>query len=241
MIAALAILGAAICAAAQNDKGAVKHNTRESAVTKEAATTKVAESAPVEDVSYSYEFKKSDFFIRHIRIKHDRRGRGEISFERQGDVEPIVEPLELSEHSRTRITALWDALRFLDSSATYQADKQFPQLGTMWLRMKRGTQERVAEFNWTHDPNAKALADEYRRASNQAIFVFDISVARQNQPLDTPKLLDRLDIYLKRAEISDPQQLVPLLRDLHTDERLPLITRNHAERILKKIEKLKTP
>ena len=237
VIAALAILGAAICAAAQNGGGAVKHNTREPK-----AATKAAENTPpVEDVSYSYEFKKPEFFVRHIRIKHDANGRGEIFFERQGDVEPIVEPLELSESSRTRITSLWDALRFLDSSANYQADKQFPHLGTMWLRMTRGTRERTAEFNWTNDPNAKALAEEYRRAANQAIFVFDISVARQIQPLDSPKLLDRLDLHLKRAELSDPQQLVPLLRDLHTDERLPLMTRNHAERILKKLEKLKTP
>lgn len=239
MIAALAILGAAICAAGQNSGGAVKHNPREAVVTKEAA--KAADSAPTDDVSYSYEFKKSDFFVRHIKIKHDARGRGEISFEKQGDMEPITEPLELSKNSLTRITSLWDALRFLDSSANYQAEKQFPHLGTMWLRMTRGTRERVAEFNWTNDPDAKALAEEYRRAANQAIFVFDISVARQNQPLDSPKLLTRLDIHLKRGELSDPQQLVPLLADLETDERLPLITRNHAGRLLKKIEKLKTP
>jgi hypothetical protein len=239
MIAALVVLSAAICTVAQNNKGAAKQNTRELETTK--TTAKAAESAPAEDVSYSYEFKQSNFFIRHIVIKHDGRGRGEISFERQGDLEPIVEPLELSENSRTRITALWQALNFLDSSTNYQAEKQFPHLGTMRLRMTKDTRERVAEFNWTNDLNAKALADEYRRAANQFIFVFDMSVARQNQPLDSPKLLDRLDIYLKRAELSDPQQLVPLITDLVTDERLPLMSRNHAARILKQLEKLKTP
>jgi hypothetical protein len=238
LIAALAILGAAICAAAQNGSGAIKQNTRQPVVTKD-SPPKSAENRPVEDVSYSYEFKKAEFFVRHIRIKHDANGRGEISFERQGDIEPIIEPLELSESSRTRITALWEALRFLDSSENYQADKQFPHLGTMWLGMTKGTRQRVAEFNWTNDPNTKALVDEYRRAANQAIFVFDISVARQNQPLDSPKLLDRLDIHLKRDEISDAQQLLPLLRELQTDERLPLMTRNHAERIVKKLEKSK--
>lgn len=237
MIAALAVLSAAICTVAQNGSGAVKHNSREAVVAKE--VKKVAE--PLDDVSYSYEFKKSDFFIRHIRIKHDSRGRGEISFERQNDLEPIVEPLELSETLSTRITALWQALRFLDSSTNYQAEKQFPQLGTMWLRMTQGERVRTAEFNWTNDQNARALTDEYRRMANQAIFIFDISVARQNQPLDSPKIMDRLDIYLKRGELSDPQQLIPLLSDLRTDERLPLMARNHAERILKKIEKLKTP
>lgn len=240
MIAALAIMGAAICAGAQQqrqDGGAAKQNTREPAA-KDATTTPI-KNAPVDDVTYSYEFEKSDFLIRRILIKHDANGRGEISFERQGDTEPIVEPLELSETSRTRINSLWEALRFLDSNANYQSEKQFPHLGTMRLGMTRGTRQRVAEFNWTSNPNAKALTDEYRRTANQAIFVFDISVARQNQPLDSPKILDRLDAYLKRNELTDPRQLIPLLRDLNTDERLPLMARNHAARILKKLEKEK--
>lgn len=235
MIAALLILGAAICALGQTGSGAVKQNTREPEATKEAAT--VIKSAPAEDVSYAYEFAKSDFLIRRIIIKHDGEGHGEISFERQGDIEPIVEPLDLSEGARTRVLALWNNLRFLDSTVSYQAERQFPQLGTMRLRMTRGTRERVVEFNWTHDADAKALTDEYRRAANQAIFIFDISVARQNQPLDSPKLLDRLDSHLKRNELSDPQQLIPLLREINTDERFPLMARNHAARILKKLEK----
>lgn len=234
-IAALLIMGAAICALGQNNSGAVKHNTREVEATKKAATP--LKSAPAEDISYSYEFEKADFVVRHIIIKHDSQGRGEITFEKRGDLEVIVEPLELSESARTRILALWDALHFLDSSENYQSDKQFPHLGTMRLKMTKATRERIAEFNWTNDANAKALADEYRRAANQAILVFDFSVARQTQPLDSPKLLDRLDSYLKRNEISDAQQLVPLLRDLNTDERLPLMARNHAARILKKLEK----
>jgi hypothetical protein len=235
MIAALAVLGAAICVAAQTGGSPVKQNTREQKTTKEAAKT--AESAPVDDATYTYEFEKSDFHIRHIVIKHDSVGRGEISFERQGDLEPIIEPLVFSNAARARVLALWEALRFLDSTANYQADKDFAHLGTMRLKMTRGTQARTAEFNWTNDPNAKALAEEYRRAANQAVFVFDMSVARQNQPLDSPKLLDRLDNHLKRGDLSDPQQLVPLLRELNTDERLPLMSRNHAARILKQLAK----
>jgi hypothetical protein len=236
MIAALVMMGAAICALGQTGGGAVKQNTREVEATKGKAIAPQT-NAPAEDVSYAYEFEKSDFLIRRIIIKHDGEGRGEISFERQGDIEPIVEPLNLSVTARGRILALWNNLRFLDSTVSYQADRQFPQLGTMRLRMTRGTRGRVVEFNWTNDADARSLADEYRRAANQAILIFDISVARQNQPLDSPKLLDRLDTYLKRGDLSDPQQLIPLLREMNTDERFPLMARNHAARILKKLEK----
>lgn len=234
MIAALVSLSAAICAAAQTSGNAVKQNRREQSP--KAATPDV-KSAPLEDAAYSYEFSQPQFTIRRIIIEHDAQGRGHISFERQGEVEAITDPIELSDAARARILGLWNALHFLDSDANYQSEKQFPHLGTMKLKMRRGGRERVAEFNWTNDANAKALAEEYRKAANQAIFIFDITVAREHEALNTPKLLDTLDIYISRNDLSDPQQLISLIRDLSTDERLPLMARNHAGRILKKLEK----
>lgn len=234
LIAALLTLGAAICAAAQSSPAA-KQNTREPVATSDVAPIKVSEST--DDTHYAYEFKQPDFYVNHIVIEHDARGRGTVSFERKGLEEPIVEPLALSEAATGRIKALWEALHFLDSDADYQAPKQFPHLGTMFLRMKRGERARTAEFNWTHDEGALALTAEYKRAADQAIMIFDINLARENQPLNAPKLMDQLETMLKRNGLSDPQQLLPLLREVRTDERLPLIARNHAERILKKIEK----
>jgi hypothetical protein len=234
-VAALLILGAAICAVAQNDNNPQKQNRRSGEDAKAAAEPE--RSAPSDDAVYAYEFRQPAFYIRHIKVSHDSAGRGEITFERQGDLEQVVEPLELSATSLARIKGLWDALRFLESNANYQSDRDYSHLGTIRLGMTRGGRTREAEFNWTTDASAKALADEYRRVSNQSVFVFDIALARQLQPLNSPKLMERLDKFLSMNELTDPQQLVPLLRDLSTDERLPLMARNHAGRILKKLEK----
>ncbi|MGA9995208.1 MAG: hypothetical protein WBP93_07340 [Pyrinomonadaceae bacterium] len=258
--AALLVLSAAICAAPQSRKTKPgQQATEPSSVTqpkpdtpdaktkapskqnaREQKSEKASGEAPVVDangVSYSYEFTQPKFYVSRIVIEHDAAGRGKISFQRLGSVEMIEEPFQLSASSLERIRTQWDALRFLDSETNYQAERQYPHLGTMRLHMKQGTRERTTEFNWTNDLNAKALADEYRRAADQAILVFDLSVSRENQPLASPKLLDQLDSMLKRGGLSDPKQLVALLRDINTDERLPLIARNHAERLLKKIEK----
>ncbi|HYE63929.1 MAG TPA: hypothetical protein VD966_00010 [Pyrinomonadaceae bacterium] len=256
MIAALLILSAAICATAQsnanvkpqsNEKPAVspsKQNARERGGASPAGQNQdgrtnasPAEQDAGEAVFYSYEFKQPEFLINHVLIEHDGNGRGKISFKRKSEEEPYVDPLELSSAALARIKALWDGLRFLDSETSYQTERQYPHLGTIWLRMKRGGRERTAEFNWTSDRQAFALVTEYRRVADQALFIFDITVARQNQPLEAPGLMDRLDALLNRGGLSDPQQLVSLLRDLRTDERIPLMARNRAERILKKIEK----
>lgn len=264
LIAALLIWSAAICAVAQskaskkNNKSEPqptvpapsKQNSRDAAngqsanetPTKPAQTeAKTASSSSKEkadavSVKYSYEFTQPNFLLNHILIEHDASGRGQITFERK-NTEPLTDPLDLSAATVARLKTLWDALHFLDSQQSYQSEKDYPHLGTNRLRMTEGTRDRLAEFNWTGDKDAFALVTEYKRIANQAIFLFDIALARENQPLDSPKLMDQFDDYLRRNEIADPQQLLPLLRELSTDERLPLIARNHAARIVKKIEK----
>jgi len=107
----------------------------------------------------------------------------------------------------------------------------------MKIGMQLGEKKRIAEFNWTHDPNAADLIAEYRKLADQAILVFDISVARENQPLNAPKLMETMESLLKRNGLSDPKQLLPLLTDISTDEHVPLIARNHALRLIKQIKK----
>jgi hypothetical protein len=186
---------------------------------------------------YSYEFSQPEFYVRHIVIEHDASGRGKTTFERLNEETSVEEPIGLSPAVMNRLTELWQALRFLESAENYQADKQFPHLGTMRIGMTDGARKRTAEFNWSNNASASALVGEYRRIADQAIFVFDVSVARENQPLNTPKLMEYLESSMKRNWMSDPQQLIPLLKEISTDEHLPLIARNHALRLLKKLEK----
>jgi hypothetical protein len=231
--AALMVFSVAISIYAQ-DQGGAKQNSRPQQV---AASPVTAGDTRAGAVKYSYEFSQPKFYIKHIVIEHDANGRGTVTFERLNEDTPVVEPLALSTEALERITASWQALRFLDSDTDYQASKQFPHLGTMRIGMQRGEQKRVAEFNWTNNSDASALVNEYRKAADQAILIFDISVARENQPLNAPKLMETMESLLKRDGLSDPHQLLKLLQDLSTDEHVPLIARNHALRLIKKIQK----
>lgn len=226
------VFSAAISIYAQNQDG-VKHNARP----QQSAAAAVGGETRTEAVKYSYEFSQPKFYIKHIVLEHDVNGRGTVTFERLNEDTPVTEPIELSADVLARINAAWQALQFLDSSADYQANKQFPHLGTMRIGMARGERKRVAEFNWTNDKNAETLVNEYRKAADQAIWIFDIAVARENQPLNAPKLMEGMESMLKRNALSDPRQLLKLLQDLSTDEHVPLIARNHALRLIKQIQK----
>ena len=199
----------------------------------------VPDSKKATSVRYTWEFSHSEFLIKHIAVEHDATGRGKVTFARKGEEDPIVEHVELTPSVLERIEKLWRELRFLDSNENYQASKDFAHLGTYKLGMTAFDRKRTAEFNWTGNESAWALAQEYRRVADQVIFIFDMTVARENQPLNTPGLLKQLESMYNRNALSDPKQLVPLLKEIRTDAHIPLIARNHADRLLKKIEKKK--
>ncbi len=186
---------------------------------------------------YFYEFSQPEFTISSIYIEHDESGKGTIRFMKKFYDEEISDPIALSADALERVKTLWQNLNFLDSSENYQYEKDYSHLGNMKFTMEKDGQTRTAGFNWTTHPEAKALADEYRKIGNQYIWMFDINLSRENQPLESAKIMNALDSQIKRNEIADPVQLIPFLKQLSEDERIPLISRNHATRIVKEIEK----
>ena len=189
--------------------------------------------------SYIYEFTRPGFVVSNIRIEHDETGRGKITFMKEGLDDPESEDLELSPVTMERLKNAFTALNFLDSTETYQTPRDYSTLGNISITYRKDGRERTAKDNWRENKDAKLLMDEYRKISNQYVWQFDIEVSRENQPLNAPSLLDALDSYLRRNEISDPKQMVPLLKELSNDERIPLIARNHATKLAEKIEKEK--
>jgi hypothetical protein len=204
------------------------------------ASSPDAANRPKEDPNathYVYEFRQPDFFVYFIHIEHDGHGRGLIRFERRSDTEQITDPIEFSPTALARIQARFSALNFLDSAVNYQGERTYPSQGQTRLTLRHDGRERTAEFNYSQNPDAQGLAEEYRRAAEQALFVFQAKVALESQPLEIPKLLNGLESLLERNYLSDRQQLLPLIRELSEDERVPLVGRNQAARILKKLEK----
>lgn len=189
------------------------------------------------EATYFYEFTQPEFTISRMIIEHDDAGMGTITFTRKLFSETVSDPLQVSPAALERINAAYAALNFIDSNEDYQYEKDYSHLGVATFRLKRAGKQRTAVFNYTSNKDARVLSDEYRKLGNQYVWIFDITVARENQPLESPRLLDALDAQIRRNEISDPTQLIPLLKGLADDERVPLISRNHAMKLVARIEK----
>lgn len=194
---------------------------------------------PVADTVYVYEFERPGFVYARVRIEHDASGKGAITFQKDASEEWISDPIQLSTLTLANIDRALEDLRFLDSNENYQTERDHSNMGNISLTLKRGGRSRTATFNWTDVAGAKMLMDEYRRISNEYTWRFEMTVGRENQPLQTPTIMATLSSYIQRHEISDPSRLLPFLDELSTDERLPLMARNRAAVLVKEIRKQK--
>ena len=217
-----------------NDAGRANATPTDTPNSASGANTPQTQNAPT---TYLYEFTSTQFDLRLVRIEHDEQGIGKIIFRRKDSPEEYTEKIALSEVALERTRAVWTKLNFIDSTRSYDSEKDFSHLGTIKLGMRHAGRERFTELHYPADPDAFALVNEYRRITEQTLFIFDITVARESQPLEAPKLMTRLERLIARQGVSDATQLTALLQDLATDERLPLIARNQATKLLKKIKK----
>jgi hypothetical protein len=189
--------------------------------------------------NYFYQFERPGFTFPSISIEHDEAGRGQITFVKEGNDVAICDPVELSPATLARLKESFAALNFLDSDETYQTPRDHSTMGNVTITLKQNDRSRTVHYNWSENKNAKALADEYRRISNEYIWRFEITSARENQPLLAPKLMQQMEDYLRRGEISDAAELVPFLLELSNDERIPLIARDKAAKFADQIQRSK--
>lgn len=188
-------------------------------------------------LEFRYVFTQPNFVYSRMVVEHDSSGRGRFSFDKTNNAETIAEVVQISPNVVDRIRAAYAALNFLESDEDYQHRRDYSHLGNVDITLSDGGRSRTARFNWTENPHARALMDDYRRLTQQFTWILDIGLARENQPLDSPNLMASLENLLRRNEIADPQQLLPFLEELAEDERLPLIARNRARSIIASIRK----
>ncbi|HXF05844.1 MAG TPA: hypothetical protein VNM72_10580 [Blastocatellia bacterium] len=201
------------------------------------APTADARAAASDAVHYYYRFENPKFDVPCMELEFDDTGKGRFSFRRKESAEAVTSPLELLPETLHKIRGSLEALRFLDSSETYQGERDASYLGTATIGVKQGSRERRVSFNFTRNETMRELAAVLRGITLQEYRVFLIELARQHEPLDLDKQLISLEAELKNGWLAEPVKLLPLLRRLRDDDDVLLIVRRRAERLVRFIEK----
>jgi hypothetical protein len=186
---------------------------------------------------FHYLFENPRFTTPIQEIKFDGKGRGRFRFVRKENNEEIVINLTVSAAVLSRIQTILDDLNFLNSSEDYQHKKDFSHLGKMTITYAHNGKERTVSFNYTDNSSMNHLSEIFRDLVTQETRIFEMETVLSNDPISMPAQLRLLESELKSKRIADPQRFVPMLQNLKLDESVPLIARNHSERLLQGIRK----
>lgn len=190
------------------------------------------------ETQFRYAFDNEKFTTPHLELQFGADGKGEFRFKKK-DSEEIVNKLQVTAPVLEQINSLLTEVNFLDSAENYQYKKDFSHLGTITISVSQNGKHREVSFNYTENQAMNKLANIFRNITTQETRIFEIEVVRQNDPISTPAQLRYLESELKSKNIADPERFTALLQELKVDESVPLIARNHADRLLKEIRKSK--
>ncbi|MFN0121918.1 MAG: hypothetical protein ACKV2V_15600 [Blastocatellia bacterium] len=187
---------------------------------------------------FRYLFENERFTTQRIRVEFDQAGQGIFSLTKKNSDE-VVNKLQLSAGLVAQLQGLLDAADFLAGSESYQHKKDFSHLGAVSITYARNGRERTAKFNYTEHPLMNRIAELFRNIANQEERIYDLQNAREADPLSTPKQMQLLENEFKSHRLADPARLITYLEELKLDEGIPLISRNHADRLIRMIQKQK--
>jgi hypothetical protein len=185
---------------------------------------------------YYFLFENERFTTPLQEVEFDGEGQGKFRFKRK-EQDEIVNKLIVSATLRGQIQSLFSELNFLSGNEDYQHKKDFSHLGTVTIGLTRGGKERLVKFNYTTNSALSQLREIFQNIATQETRIFEMETVRANDPISMPAQLRILEGELHSKHIADPQRFVPILQEMKLDESVPLIARNHAERLLQMIKK----
>lgn len=185
---------------------------------------------------YRYLFENPRFTTPIQELEFDGAGQGKFRFKRK-DSDEIVIKLSVSPEVLSQIQLLLDDMNFLSSGEDYQYKKDFSHLGNMTISFSRGEKERTVKFNYTENQSMSRLSDIFRNLVTQETRIFELEAVIANDPISAPAQLRMLESELKSKRVADPHRFSPILKNIKLDEGVPLIARNHADRLLQMISK----
>ncbi|MGH9765436.1 MAG: hypothetical protein ACREDR_45205 [Blastocatellia bacterium] len=199
-----------------------------------------AEAAPSKSgIAFTYKFENARFYIPLIDLQVNADRTAELSFKQGESDDTIDQTFTVRPETMNKLVELTTRSRFLESDEDYQSKKDFSHLGWITITATEGGHHRTARFNYSQNKDVSDLAEIFRAVATQWIDLFHINVAVEHQPLDLPAQLDVLENDLQIERLAEPESLVGPLRDISQDDTLPLIARNHANKIITAIQKKK--
>jgi len=161
-----------------------------------------------------------------VSIALEETGRAEYR-EAPDDDSPLV--LELSEADAREIFALAGKLDHF--RRPLEANLKVAFTGTKIFRYERGSLRQEAKFNYSTDPDARALWDWFERITETAQLFIQLERAAKHDRLGVNQAVLQLEVAYDRKRLVAAQQFVRLLERIASNEVYMHIARERAARL----------
>lgn len=162
----------------------------------------------------------------YVAIRLDESGRGE--YREQDDEDPIR--FQMSEAEVREIFALAAKLDYFRRPLEARARVAFT--GTKTFRYERGPARNEVKFNFSTDPDARALWDWFERITESAQLLQRLERAARHDRLGVNQALLELEMAWDRKRLVAPRQFLPVLERIAGNQAYMHIARERAARLL---------
>lgn len=162
----------------------------------------------------------------YVAIRVDETGRGE--YREQEDDDPLL--FQLTDAEVREIFALAEKLDRFRRPLEARAKVAFT--GTKTFRYERGDIRHEVRFNFSTDPDARALWDWFERITESAQLLQRLQRAARYDRLGVNQALLELEMTWDRKRLVAPQQFVPVLERIAGNQAYMHIARERAARLL---------
>lgn len=161
-----------------------------------------------------------------VAVTLDETGRAEYR-EAPDDDSPLV--VELTESETREIFALAEKLD--NFRRPLEAKLKVAFTGTKTFRYERGSVRQEVKFNYSTDPDARALWDWFERITETAQLFLQLERAAKHDRLGVNQAVLQLEVAYDRKRLVAPRQFVKLLERIAAGEAYMHMARERAARL----------
>lgn len=181
--------------------------------------------ASIAAITYSKTFKGSIPEFVEITVHQNGSGTWDI---RQLDENAAPQPFDINASLASEIFRLAALLHNFDG-IDLDAQRRIAYLGQKTFRYEQGARKQEVTYNYTLNEDAAALQQIFEGLGREELDVQDLQRTMRYDHLGVNEVLRRIETDVNANAIPAPENLLPVLDQVSSDERYMEIARKHAQ------------
>lgn len=168
----------------------------------------------------------------HVQVKEN----GEAVYQGGTIAEPDEpESFQLSDKTTAELFRLAAELEYF-RGLTLDVSKRVARMGEKTFAYEKGADRWEVKFNFTNNESGQNLQQLFENIALGRHLMWELGHRARFDRLGAPQVLQQFDAALTDGKLVDEEEFVPVLNRISNNARLMRLARNHARRLIDRIE-----